>query len=111
VSERRTRSCVGPARFKITQALPIGWALHARGKVREFIQNRLLRQQLVHRGAGWSAPHQTGHSAGVDDWQAMNSRDESMRKPLCGWTALQSSNQAGSCWRTVMASGLGFTRV
>jgi hypothetical protein len=36
----------------------------------------------------WSAPRQTGHAAGVDDCWAMNSRGESMRKPLWGWTAL-----------------------
>ncbi len=36
----------------------------------------------------WSAPRQTGHAAGVADWWAMNSRGESMRKPLWGWTAL-----------------------
>lgn len=32
----------------------------------------------------WSAPRQTGHSVRVDDCWAMNSRGESMRKPLCG---------------------------
>jgi hypothetical protein len=36
----------------------------------------------------WSAPHQTGHAAGVDEWAWMNSRGESIRKPEWGWTAL-----------------------
>ena len=36
----------------------------------------------------WSAPHQTGQVTGVDDWLAMNSRGESMRKPEWGWAAL-----------------------
>ena len=39
-------------------------------------------------GTGWSAPHQTGQATGVDDWRAMNSRGESMRKPEWGWAAL-----------------------
>nr|WP_277819367.1 IS3 family transposase [Pseudoroseomonas vastitatis] len=38
--------------------------------------------------ADWSAPHQTGQATGVDDWLAMNSRGESMRKPEWGWAAL-----------------------
>jgi DNA-binding winged helix-turn-helix (wHTH) protein len=48
-----------------------------------------IRRVGCELGVGyWSAPHQTGQVAGVDDWAAMNSRGESMRKPECGWTAL-----------------------
>ena len=52
---------------------------------------------------GWSAPRQTGHSAGVDDWLAMNSRGERIRKPLCGWTGRTGRAQA----RTAAPAGRG----
>ena len=37
---------------------------------------------------GWTCPYQTGHSAWLDNWLAMNSRGDLMRKPECGWMLL-----------------------
>ena len=32
----------------------------------------------------WTCPYQTGHTAWLANWLAMNSRGERMRKPECG---------------------------
>jgi ribosome modulation factor len=43
---------------------------------------------VITGGRQWTCPYQTGHSAWLDNWLAMNSRGERMRKPECGWMLL-----------------------
>ena len=53
------------------------------GALRMLLLEALARCDTLSAELGtWSCPHQTGQAAWVADCAAMNSRGESMRKPL-----------------------------